>query len=56
MTIDWLEDAVQRVTLKTIAERAGVSIGTIRTHIRHILEKAGVHSQAELIAAIAARL
>jgi DNA-binding LacI/PurR family transcriptional regulator len=29
MTIDWLEDAVQRVTLKTIAERAGVSRMTV---------------------------
>jgi DNA-binding CsgD family transcriptional regulator len=39
-----------------IADKRGVSIGTIRTHIRHILEKAGVTSQIELLARMNARI
>lgn len=36
-----------------IAERTGVSIGTVRTHIRGIFAKAGVRSQVELVAILA---
>lgn len=37
---------------QAIAEANGVSVGTVRTHIRHIYEKAGVRSQIELLAAL----
>jgi DNA-binding NarL/FixJ family response regulator len=30
---------------KEIATRLGVSVATVRTHIRHILRKLGVHTQ-----------
>lgn len=39
-----------------IAEQAGVSVGTVRTHIRHIFDKAGVRSQVELVANMASRM
>jgi DNA-binding CsgD family transcriptional regulator len=39
-----------------IAARAGVSVGTVRTHIRHIFDKAGVRTQMQLVSAITARL
>lgn len=41
---------------QAVAERTGVSVGTVRTHIRRIFEKARVSSQLELVAAISARL
>jgi DNA-binding CsgD family transcriptional regulator len=41
---------------QAIAERAGVSVGTVRTHMRNIYAKAGVRSQVELVAAVTARL
>ncbi|WP_245436465.1 helix-turn-helix transcriptional regulator [Mesorhizobium tamadayense] len=31
------------------AERLGVTAVTVRTHLTHIFEKAGVHRQAELV-------
>jgi DNA-binding CsgD family transcriptional regulator len=37
-----------------IALERGVSIGTIRTHIRHIFEKTGASSQIELVAKLTA--
>lgn len=39
-----------------IADQTGVSVGTVRSHIRRIFEKARVNSQLELVAAISARL
>ncbi len=36
-----------------IAERRGVSVGTIRVQMKHIFQKANVHRQSELIKAIA---
>jgi DNA-binding CsgD family transcriptional regulator len=41
---------------QAIAERTGVSVGTVRTHIRRIFEKARVRSQLELVAALTSRL
>jgi DNA-binding CsgD family transcriptional regulator len=49
-------DLVKGLDAGAIAHRAGVSVGTVRTHIRHIFEKAGVRSQAQLVAAITGRL
>ena len=36
--------------LRSIAETLGLSESTVKTHVRHIYEKCGVHSRAELIA------
>ena len=36
--------------LPSIAETLGVSESTLKTHVRHIYEKGGVHSRSELIA------
>nr|WP_255500862.1 helix-turn-helix transcriptional regulator [Caulobacter sp. 17J80-11] len=41
---------------QAVAEQTGVSVGTVRSHIRRIFEKARVNSQLELVAAISARL
>lgn len=38
------------LTATTIAARRGVAVGTIRTHIRRLFDKAGVASQIELAA------
>jgi DNA-binding CsgD family transcriptional regulator len=35
-----------------VADEMGVTVGTVRTHIRSIYEKAGVRSQLELSAVI----
>ena len=39
-----------------IAHRQGVSVGTVRTHIRHLFEKTGTRTQFGLSAAISRRL
>jgi DNA-binding CsgD family transcriptional regulator len=39
-------------TLHEAAEEAGVSMNTIRTHLKHALEKSGCHRQAELVALV----
>ena len=39
-------------TQSVIAERLGISTGTAHTHIAHVYQKMGVHSQQELIDAI----
>jgi len=39
-----------------IAHRQGVSVGTIRTHIRRLFEKTGSRNQLALIAAVTSRL
>lgn len=41
---------------QAIAEHRGVSVTTVRTHVRRIFEKANVSSQLELVAEINARL
>ena len=37
---------------QAIAGRTGTSVGTVRTHIRHVYDKVGVRSQLELVAAL----
>ncbi len=37
---------------EAVAARLGVSLSTVRTHLSHIFEKAGVHRQAELVGII----
>jgi DNA-binding CsgD family transcriptional regulator/PAS domain-containing protein len=39
-------------TLHEAAAEAGVSMNTIRTHLKHALEKSGCHRQAELVALV----
>ena len=41
-------------TAEIVAAERGVSVSTIRTQVRHILEKAGVQSLRELEAMLAA--
>jgi DNA-binding CsgD family transcriptional regulator len=49
-------DLLNGLDAQGIAERSGVSVGTIRTHLRHIFDKAGVRTQVQLISAITGRL
>jgi DNA-binding CsgD family transcriptional regulator/PAS domain-containing protein len=49
-------DLVAGLGPQAIADRANVSVGTIRSHIRRIFDKAGVRSQVELLSLITARL
>ncbi len=44
------------LSAQTIAERQGVAIGTVRTHIRRVLEKTGSRSQLDLVTSILARI
>ena len=37
------------LSVPDIAEELGVSVTTVRTHIRHIFEKLGVHSRYEAV-------
>lgn len=39
-----------------IAQAMGISLGTVRTHIRHVFQKVRVRSVVELVAAITSRL
>ena len=41
------------LALKEISEDLGVSIHTVRAHLKHIFKKCGVHSQAELVRLLA---
>jgi DNA-binding CsgD family transcriptional regulator len=36
-------------TLSSVATRLGISLHTVRVHLKHIFEKTGTHSQSELI-------
>jgi DNA-binding CsgD family transcriptional regulator len=35
--------------LRDLAERLGVRLSTVRTHLQHVFEKTGTHRQAELV-------
>jgi DNA-binding CsgD family transcriptional regulator len=48
-------DMLSGYPAEEIARRSGTSVSTVRTHIRHILEKAGARSQVQLIATITSR-
>lgn len=39
--------------LSPIAEKLSVSLTTVRTHLRHVFEKTGIHRQAELVRLLA---
>ena len=43
----------QSASTPEIAHRLGLSVDTVRTHIRHVLRKLGAHSRAEAVAAAA---
>ena len=47
---------VAGLSAQTMAEDAGLGVGTVRTHIRRLLEKAGVRSQLAFLAKLSARL
>ena len=47
-----LELVAEGLTNPQIAERLFVSAGTVKTHLRHIFDKLGVRSRAELAAAV----
>ena len=47
---DVLERIARGLTNRQIAEELFISPNTVETHRRHILEKLGVHSRAELVA------
>jgi DNA-binding CsgD family transcriptional regulator len=49
-----IDMVVQGLTVKEIAERRGASFRTVTTQLGMIFRKAGVNSQAELIAAMIA--
>jgi DNA-binding CsgD family transcriptional regulator len=49
-------DLVAGLSPDAIASRAGVSINTVRTHIKRTYDKAGVRSQLELVSLITARM
>ena len=40
---------LQGYSMPQISERLFISLDTVRTHMRHIYQKAGVHSKVELI-------
>ena len=49
-------DLVAGLSADAIADRAGVSVETIRSHIKRVFQKAGVRKQIELISLVTARL
>lgn len=44
-----LLDLLAGHSVDRVAENKGVSVGTVRTHVRKLLEKSGTHSMTELI-------
>jgi DNA-binding CsgD family transcriptional regulator/PAS domain-containing protein len=43
------------LSAQAVADRQGVALGTVRTHIRRLLEKSGTMSQLEFLSALAQR-
>jgi DNA-binding NarL/FixJ family response regulator len=50
-----LECLVGAMSTREIAEQLYISAHTVRTHIQHLLRRAGLHSTAELVADARAR-
>ena len=46
---DVLELLARGRSARYVAEELGVSFNTVRTHIRHVYEKLGIHSRQDLI-------
>ena len=42
-------EALHGYSMPSIAERLGISSGTVRTHMRNVYQKAGVTNKQELI-------
>lgn len=51
-----VDDLVAGLRPQMIAVRRGIAVTTVRTHVRRILEKAGLSSQLELVGRVNARL
>ena len=47
--------ARQRLSNREIAEKLGVTVGTVKAHLHAIYEKLNVHSRTELTAALTRR-
>ena len=43
-----LETLVGTQTRHAIADELGITLGTLKTHVRHIYEKTGVHTREDL--------
>jgi DNA-binding CsgD family transcriptional regulator len=44
---------VEGETLPEYADRRGIAVGTVRTHLKHVLQKSGFNRQIDLIRAVA---
>jgi DNA-binding CsgD family transcriptional regulator len=47
--------AVRGATARVIADRLGIGVRTVETHLDHVYRKTGVHSRAELVDVLARR-
>ncbi len=54
--LDVLEQLISGITNKHIAQELGLALATVKTHIQHIYQKAGVDSRSELLSRIMADL
>lgn len=48
--VEVLQSLVDGCSYKMVADRHGISIETVRNHIKHIYEKLHVHSKSEAVA------
>ena len=51
-----LQAILEGIELKDYAERAGISMNTVRFHLKSAFSSTGVHSQAELVKTVMAVL
>lgn len=47
-----LELLIQGMSVSEMADRASISVGTVKTHVNHIYRKLGVHSREETMALV----